>query len=35
MKLNGKVPRVVVDPGMRRSLLHGNREIFIAANPSP
>src|ERR1700674_4721221 len=23
-------PRVVVDPGMRRSLLHGNREISIA-----
>ena len=22
-------PRVVVDPGMRRSLLHGNREISI------
>ena len=22
--------RVVVDPGMRRSLLHGNREISIA-----
>src|SRR6478736_6518065 len=27
-------PRVVVDPGMRRSLLHGNREISIAVPAS-
>ena len=27
-------PRVVVDPGMRRSLLHGNREISIAVPTS-
>src|ERR1700749_1773035 len=26
--------RVVVDPGMRRSLLHGNREISIAVPAS-
>src|ERR1700757_2770314 len=27
-------PRVVVDPGMRRSLLHGNREVSIAVPAS-
>src|ERR1700675_1519176 len=27
-------PRVVVDPGMRRSLLHGNREISVAVPAS-